>query len=517
MRIPIVVLSFALLACVANAAPKIWLEYSDVPEALLVSNDSGTEVRGCMVEWRVKLEDVLHYTEVAAVDLPAQGELKVSDCAEWWDETRSHIFDVMLTLYGPTGHKLATNAYEGIFRALTRQGLSTEGWTASASRGANVQAAFDGNSATRWDTGGRQQAGDWFLLDMGQPHWITGVILDARGSANDYPEGVRVDVSVHGKEWTCAADVSDTAPFNRRGSLRLTFEPLGARYVRITLTKPHGDQWFWSIRELSILPELTGSQSAVLPPPVTAEGIGEETAADQIPKRTVLIFSGTRGFRHTGCSYAKPIITKLGEERRAFRAICSEDPRVINDNFLETLDCIVWNNATGSFLDNTQKAALLKFVREGGGFVGIHAATDSHYDWPEYRDLIGGWFDGHPWNEEIAITVEMPDHPACEGVPNPWRIADEIYQHRDWSRDEVCVLMRINTDLTNMDKQGIKRTDKDFGISWCKLYGQGRSFYTALGHRNEVFDDPVYQKHLLNAILWAMGDLQGSCVPHPRP
>jgi type 1 glutamine amidotransferase len=240
-------------------------------------------------------------------------------------------------------------------------------------------------------------------------------------------------------------------------------------------------------------------------------------AQEASPAKTVLVISTTKGFRHTTCSYGKPVITKIGEQSGAFKTICSEDPKVINDDFLAGIDCVVFNSSTGSFLNDDQKVALLKYVREGGGVVGIHAATDSHYDWPGYADLIGGWFDGHPWNEQVTIRIEVPDHPVCEPVDNPWVIVDEIYQHREWSRDEVCVLMSLDPNGTDFTKQGMKRQDGDYGICWCKQYGKGRSLYTALGHRNEVFDNPMFQKHLLNSILWAMGDLEGTSEPHPKP
>lgn len=262
---------------------------------------------------------------------------------------------------------------------------------------------------------------------------------------------------------------------------------------------------------MSLSRVLASTALAVLVP--TAYAAAQETT----PTKTILVISTTKGFRHSGCSYGKPVITKIGEESGKFVAICTEDPKVINDGFLADIDCIVWNNATGSFLNDDQKAALLKYVREGGGFVGIHAATDSHYDWPEYPGLIGGWFDGHPWNEQVTIRIEVPDHSACQPVDNPWVIADEIYQHREWSREKVCVLMSLDPDGTDFTKPGMKRQDGDYGICWCKQYGKGRSLYTALGHRNEVFDDPVFQKHLLNSILWAMGEFEGTCEPHPKP
>jgi len=260
--------------------------------------------------------------------------------------------------------------------------------------------------------------------------------------------------------------------------------------------------------------KLTRLLGAILLLTVCALAAAAQVAA--APK-TVLYYSCTKGFRHSTCWYAKPIITEMGEKSGAFRVICTEDPRVINREVLAGVSCVVFGNPTGSSLDDAGKAALLDFVRGGGGFVGIHAATDGNYDWPEYRDLIGGWFDGHPWSEQVTVRIEVPDHPACQPVPSPWVINDEIYQHRDWSRDDVCVLMSLDPNGTDFTKDGIKRADRDFGICWCKQFGQGRSIYTALGHREEVWDDPVYQAHLLNCILWAMGDLEGTCQPHPKP
>jgi uncharacterized protein len=268
--------------------------------------------------------------------------------------------------------------------------------------------------------------------------------------------------------------------------------------------------------------------------PAFAQNTGEQ------PTRTVLVLSCTLGFRHTTCDYGKPIITKIGEDSGAFTAICTEDPSLINADFLKGtagdvptyltargrevsppatrgIDCIVFNNTTGSFLSEEQRAALVDYVSGGGALVGIHAATDAMYDWPEYPNLMGGWFDGHPWNEDVTIRVEVPDHPACEGVPERWVIADEIYQQRDWSRDKLCVLMSLDPNGTDFTKDGIKREDHDFGIAWCHNYGKGRVFYTALGHREEVFDNPIFQHHLLNGILWAMGDLPFDCQPHAKP
>ena len=238
----------------ALAAPRVWLEHTDVPEALMVSNDTGAEVPGCPVEWTIRYDNRRHYTEIAMVDLPADGAVKVGDCGEWWDERRSKTLDVDLVLYDPAGAVLAQQAYRGIFQVVPRQGLSTDGWSATASRGANTAAAFDADPGSRWDTGGKQEGGDWYSLDLGRERRLAGLILDTRGSPEDYPGGLKVEVSTDGETWSTVADIEDTGPLTARGRTKIALDPVSARTIRLTLTKPHGDTWFWSIHELCVLP-----------------------------------------------------------------------------------------------------------------------------------------------------------------------------------------------------------------------------------------------------------------------
>ena len=243
-----------LVTAPAFAAPRIWVQYTEIPEALIVSNDTGAEIKDCKVEWQVRWDKGRHYTEIALVDLPANGEVKVSDCGDWWDERISKTLDVKVTLYGPDGKALATQDYEGVFKLVARHGLPTDGWSAEASRGANIRAAFDADLGSRWDTGGKQEAGDWYMVDMGQSQRIAGLIVDARRSANDYPSGLIVDVSEDGDNWTRVAKIDDTEPVNKKGRIDVSFDPVAARYICLTLTRPHGDRWFWSMHELSVLP-----------------------------------------------------------------------------------------------------------------------------------------------------------------------------------------------------------------------------------------------------------------------
>jgi hypothetical protein len=150
------------------------------------------------------------------------------------------------------------------------------------------------------------------------------------------------------------------------------------------------------------------------------------------------------------------------------------------------------------------RAAMFESVRDGAGFIGVHSATDTWYAVPEYRDLLGAIFDGHPWHQRVRILVEDRAHPATRHLGESLELADEIYQFRAWSRPEVHVLLRL--DPRSVDVGRGKRSDGDYALAWTKGYGRGRVIYTALGHEPGIWADGRFQAHLLGAIQWALGD-----------
>ncbi len=160
-----------------------------------------------------------------------------------------------------------------------------------------------------------------------------------------------------------------------------------------------------------------------------------------------------------------------------------------------------------------QKRDLLDFVRSGKGFGGAHSATDTLYTWEEYGDLIGGYFDGHPWVQEVRIDVEDPTFPGMQSVGDNFRIVEEIYQHRGFSRQNVRVLMTLDTRSVDLAAPGVNRTDSDFALTWCRRYGGGRVFYTALGHFDETWLDPRFQQVLEGALLWLTGEVDADASP----
>lgn len=149
------------------------------------------------------------------------------------------------------------------------------------------------------------------------------------------------------------------------------------------------------------------------------------------------------------------------------------------------------------------REALFEFVRAGRGFVGIHSASDTWYDVPAYGELLGGYFDGHPWHQRVRVTVEDSAHPSTRHLGGSFEITDEIYQFWNWSRTGVHVLLSLDPRSVDVGKG--KRSDKDYALAWVRSYGRGRVFYTALGHGREVWEDERFRLHLLGGIRWALG------------
>jgi type 1 glutamine amidotransferase len=246
-------------------------------------------------------------------------------------------------------------------------------------------------------------------------------------------------------------------------------------------------------------------------------------------KKHVLVFGMTKGFHHDSVSNAMASVWKMGRDSGVWDTEISTDPGIIHaaekpgGGFtplnLANFDAIVFASTTGELpLDDQQKKDLLAFVHdEGKGFVGIHAALDCNYKWPEYAEMIGGWFDGHPWNTfDAPVIVEDGNFPATRHFAKSFRMRDEIYQPKQWSRDKVNVLMRLDESKLDLTRQKL-REDRDWAIAWSKMYGKGRVFYSTLGHTNEAWDDPDVVKMYQEAIKWVLGRTDGSVAPHPRP
>jgi type 1 glutamine amidotransferase len=153
----------------------------------------------------------------------------------------------------------------------------------------------------------------------------------------------------------------------------------------------------------------------------------------------------------------------------------------------------------------------MEHIRGGAGFIGLHAATDSFYKWPEYGKMINGYFDGHPWNQVVVSKVEEPDHPLMKPFGKSWKIKDEIYQFKNYDRGAVRVLMSI--DNSSIDVKRGKRKDNDYAMCWIRMWGKGRVLYNAHGHDANVFQDKAFQEHMKLAMKWCCGDMEVDASP----
>lgn len=230
-----------------------------------------------------------------------------------------------------------------------------------------------------------------------------------------------------------------------------------------------------------------------------------------VPAKRVLYVTHSAGFRHDSIPLSRQVLQQLAPE--ALEVTATEDLSLLSAENLRGYDAVFFFTSGELPLSEQQKIDLLAFVREGKGFGGVHSATDTLYNWPEYGELIGGYFDGHPWAQEVGIDIEDPDHPAMRHLAPRFRIADEIYQFRNFSRDRVRVLMTLDTRTVDPGAPGVNRTDGDFALAWCRNYGQGRVFYTALGHGEETWRDPRFQTMLRNGLLWLTGDIEADASP----
>lgn len=231
------------------------------------------------------------------------------------------------------------------------------------------------------------------------------------------------------------------------------------------------------------------------------QGLVAALAAQQRPR--VLYLTHSAGFVHDVLPHSERVLERLGEAQ-GWDVVVSKDVGLLTASTLKDYAAVVFYTTGELPITEQQKAELIAWLRGGGALVGVHSATDTFYEWPEYGEIMGGYFDNHPWHEEVGVIVEDREHPSTKHLPERFRITDEIYQFKSWSRDNVHVLIRLDPDTVDLTKKGVNRTDRDFGLSWTNTYGEGRSFYTAFGHREEVWNDPRFQTHLIEGIRWAM-------------
>ncbi len=249
------------------------------------------------------------------------------------------------------------------------------------------------------------------------------------------------------------------------------------------------------------------------------EALPSKPTARPLKSRRILIFDKCEGYAHGCIPLASKTFEMMGEKSGAYKSVTLSDMSAFEADNLAKFDAVLFNNNTRLAFNNpAHRKALLDFVKSGKGIIGIHAASDNFYNWPEAAEMIGGQFDGHPWraNGTWVVKLDDPTHPINKGFGGKgFSINDEIYQIKGaYSRDTHRVLLSLDmTQEVNRKVKGIKRKDNDFAIAWVKSCGKGRVFYSSLGHNHAVYWNPAVLQHYLDGIQYALGDLEADDSP----
>jgi type 1 glutamine amidotransferase len=243
-------------------------------------------------------------------------------------------------------------------------------------------------------------------------------------------------------------------------------------------------------------------------------------------KKHLLILGEEKGYRHESVSHAMAVLEEIGKKNGLWDTTIRTDTEVLTKKKLEynaknlgDFDAVLFFTGGDLEMDAQQRADLLSFVHDDGkGFIGVHSAAITWVKWPEFVDMLGGTYDEHPWGTFVApIIVEDPAFPGMQQWPHEFNFKDEIYQMKFFSRDKVRVLMRLDPCKLDYANPRVHRADRDFAVTWAKMYGKGRVYYSTLGHPEENWDDPRLQQMYTEAIKWAMGLENADVTPLPMP
>jgi type 1 glutamine amidotransferase len=214
---------------------------------------------------------------------------------------------------------------------------------------------------------------------------------------------------------------------------------------------------------------------------------------DAAPFR-VLMLTATAGFRHDSISTAREVLNTLAGPN-GFFVMMTEDLGSISADRLGNIDVIMFALTSGELpFTPAQRSALIDAVNGGKGFVGIHSATDTLYEFPDYGRLVGAYFKEHPWTQQARVIPEDPSHPATGLIRDAFTLEEEFYTFRENPRGRVQVLLRLDPVSVN--------TTGDYPLAWAQPFGNGRSYYNALGHFSATWRDTRFQNQLIAAIRW---------------
>jgi type 1 glutamine amidotransferase len=266
-------------------------------------------------------------------------------------------------------------------------------------------------------------------------------------------------------------------------------------------------------------------------PPQGRGGRGGGRGQQPRQRKAVLAWADTRNgiAQHDSTSHALAIIERLGYESGAYDTYIRTDSNIISKNPLMTdgkpasggpslsnVDAIFFLGHREIQLDDAQKKDLLAFVHdEGKGFVAAHTALTAFESWPEFGEMLGARYDGHPWNTAAGTVInEDPSFPATKHFAQTFNLSDEFYQPKNFSRDKMRVLLRLDTSKMPPNPEN-HRADGDLPLAWAKMYGKGRVFYASFAHAPSTWDNPDIYHLYFEALKWSLGLSDADATPRP--
>jgi cytochrome c len=234
---------------------------------------------------------------------------------------------------------------------------------------------------------------------------------------------------------------------------------------------------------------------------VVAFGLFACSKSSSRPDTKILVFTKTAGFRHESIPDAIRAVQKLGAEN-GFTVDTTENAAVFTEDSLRQYSAVVFLSTTGDILNHRQQTEFERYIQAGGGFVGIHAAADTEYDWPWYNKLVGGYFESHPEQQEAVVRVINKDHISTQHLPDEWKRFDEWYNYKSLNPD-VTVLAKLDETTYKGGKNG-----ENHPTSWYHEFDGGRAFYAGGGHTSESYREPEFLQHILGGIKYAIGENQ---------
>jgi type 1 glutamine amidotransferase len=222
---------------------------------------------------------------------------------------------------------------------------------------------------------------------------------------------------------------------------------------------------------------------------------------------SILVYTRTAGYRHRSIPAGIRALTELGEQD-GFTVEATEDPTVFRPDSLARHRAVVFLSTTRTVLDNPGRAALRDYVCRGGGGGAIHSAAGTEYDWAYYGDLVGARFTGHPEVQTATVTVEDRDHDATAHLDSHWTLTDEWFNFAAQPPASARILLSIDERRYHGGTMGSVHP-----LAWCREFDGGRTFYTALGHRDEAYEDPLFRRHLLGALHYTTRTTPADATP----